>query len=67
MTKYEVRTINLVECHTPEEYTEAFAQSPVHYCKGLAEVRAFCGGNLRRERCGYSGVHNNIEYIATRC
>lgn len=67
MNKYAVKKINLAKIGTTEEYWEAVKNASIHYCKGLDEVREYCGGRLHRERCGYSGVNGNIEYVAVRC
>lgn len=32
----------------------------------LDDVWKFIGGRLKKHRCGYAGIRNNIEYILTR-
>jgi len=32
----------------------------------LEEVWKFIGGKLKKNRCGYSGIRNNIEYRLTK-
>jgi hypothetical protein len=32
----------------------------------LADVWAFIGGRLPRQRFGYAGIKNNVEYVLTR-
>ena len=67
MTKYMVRKIDLNKVKTHEEYWEEMKKSEIKYCDGLDEVTQYCGGKLKRERCGYSGIINNIQYVAERC
>ena len=37
-----------------------------HCCDGLSAVWDYCGGKLHRERCGYSGIYGQYEYVAVR-
>jgi hypothetical protein len=50
-----------------DHYYEEMKKAEIKYCDGLDEVTQYCGGKLKRERCGYSGIINNIQYVAERC
>lgn len=67
MTHYAVKRINLNNVKTTEDYWRAINNAPIHYCKGIAELREYCGGSLHRQRKGYSGINGSIEYVAERC
>lgn len=64
MNKYAVKVLDLNTIHTPEEHFEAFNAAPITYCDGLKAVWDYCGGKLHKQRCGYSGMRGNVEYIA---
>lgn len=66
MNTYRVKKINLTSVKTPDEYWEAVQKATVHYCHGLKELQAFCGGRLHRQRNGYAGANGQIEYVAER-
>lgn len=66
MNKYEVRKIDLRECKTIDERNRAYESADVKVCVGLREVWDYCGLRLHRNRAGYSGVINGIEYVAVR-
>ena len=65
-TKYEVKRIDWKKIITLEDYEKALRDGESTICYGLKEVFAYCGGKLKRERFGYNGMINTIEYIATR-
>ena len=67
MTIYRVKKINLKNIKTIEEYWDAVNKASIHYCNGLEELKDYCGGRLRRQRGGYSGINGDIEYVATPC
>ena len=67
MYTYEVKKINLSKVNNLDEYWDAVNKAQIKYCKGLKEVKEYCGGKLHRERCGYDGIKENIEYVAIRC
>ena len=67
MYTYKVKKINLSKVNNLDEYWDAVNKAQIKYCKGLKEVREYCGGKLHRERCGYAGIIGNIEYVAIRC
>ena len=67
MRTYQVKKINLKNIKTIGEYWDAVNKAPVHYCNGLEELRAYCGGRLHRQRAGYSGINGDIEYVAIPC
>lgn len=64
-TKYLVEKIKWDRQH-PENDAEAVKNAERKICCGLKEVFDFCGGKLKRERCGYAGCFGDIGYIATR-
>lgn len=66
MNTYMVKKINLTNVKTADDYFKAMSNAVVKYCVGLREVEDYCGGKLRREYNGYSGINGNTEYIATR-
>ena len=66
MNTYRVKKIDLSTVNNVVDYWEAVHRASVHYCTGLAEVRAYCGGSLHRERAGYAGINGSIEYVAER-
>lgn len=68
MNTYRVKVIIYPKerTYTTEEYREAVKKATVHYCKGLKELTAFCGGRLHRERNGYAGINGRVEYVAER-
>ena len=66
MTTYEVKKINLSKVKNLDDYWREVKYAPVHYCKGVKELREYCGGKLHRQRCGYSGINGNIEYVAIK-
>ena len=66
MNPYEVKKIDMSKVKTMDEYWAGVRSAPVHYCKGLKELREYCGGKLHRERHGYAGVNGSIEYVAVR-
>ena len=67
MNTYAVKKINLSKINNLDEYWNAVNRAQIKYCKGLKEVKEYCGGKLHRERCGYAGIIGNIEYVAIRC
>ena len=66
MTEYRVKKINLKNVNTLDEYWQAVNSAPVHYCKGIEELRAYCGGYLHRHRAGYAANYGDVEYIAEK-
>lgn len=62
---YAVKKIRM-DSESPLTFEQQIAHAPEHYCNGLAEVRAYCGGRLHR--CGYGYVGNNglFEFIVYR-
>ena len=67
MYTYKVKKINLSKVNNLDEYWDAVNKAQIKYCKGLKEVKEYCGGKLHRERNGYSGIIGDIEYVAIRC
>lgn len=67
MTKYIVRKLDTRNIKTIDEYNNLYNNAPIKYCLGLKNVELYCGGKLHKERCGYSGIINGIEYIAEKC
>lgn len=65
--QYRVKKIILKPNMNVDDYWNAVKESSVHYCYGLDELWAYCGGKLHRYRTGYSGINGNIEYVAERC
>ena len=65
-TKYLVQKIDWKNIDTMDDYKKALQNSERKVCYGLKEVFDYCGGKLKRERGGYSGMTNLCEYIATR-
>ena len=65
-TKYIVEKIDWSKIKTPEEYKKALQSCEKKICYGLEEVFAYCGGRLKRGRCGYGGFDGDIEYTAIR-
>ena len=66
MTQYRVKKIDISKAKNVDEYWEAVRKATVHYCNGIDELRAYCGGKLHRQRNGYAGINGNIEYVAER-
>ena len=64
--QYAVKKIDMSKVDTLEEYWKAVIIAPIHYCNGIKELDAYCGGRLPRQRDGYAGFVAGIEYIATR-
>lgn len=67
MNTYAVKKINLSKINNLDDYWDAVNKAQIKYCKGLKEVRGYCGGKLHRGKNGYSGTIGNIEYVAIRC
>lgn len=63
-TVYMVKRVNLSKVKDVDEYWDKVKKADVHYCNGLNELWDYCGGKLHRHRAGYSGIINNIEYVA---
>lgn len=66
MAQYRVKKIDISKAKNLDEYWKAVNNATVHYCNGLDELRAYCGGKLHRQRNGYAGINGNIEYVAER-
>ena len=66
MTEYKVKKINLKNCYDMDEYQKRAQNASVHFCKGQKELIEYCGGKLKKERCGYCGIIGDIEYIAEK-
>lgn len=66
MNTYRVKRIDLTGIKTPEEYWSRVETAGIVYCVGVKALRAYCGGRLHRERCGYAGINGNIEYVAEK-
>ena len=66
MNTYAVKKINLNNIKGGNDYFTEVQKATIKYCNGLQEVWEYCGGRLHRERAGYSGIINNIEYVAVR-
>ena len=43
-----------------------FCNTKVENFFTLSDVWAFLGFKLKRQRCGYSGMRNNVEYVLLR-
>lgn len=67
MNTYQVKKIYIKPNMTMDDYWDAVNKATIHYCEGIKELREYCGGKLHRERCGYSGINGNIEYVAEKC
>ena len=67
MNTYEVQKVAF-EKKTMDmnEYHRRLKEAEIKICHGLKEVWKFCGGKLHRERCGYSGIIGDYEYIVTK-
>lgn len=65
-TKYMVQKIEWKNIVTMDDYEKALQNSERKVCYGLKEVFDYCGRKLKKERCGYSGMTDHCEYIATR-
>ena len=65
-SKYEVKRVDTRNVNTLDEYKKSIHSATTVFCDSLTDVWEFCGGKLHRERCGYSGVKGNFEYIAVR-
>ena len=64
MNTYAVYKTDLNDYNKPiEEFSVVL---PVAYIEGLENVWKFCGGKLKRERCGYAGIIGRYEYSAIR-
>ena len=66
MTEYRVKRINLNGIKNIDDYNKAVFYAPIDYVKGLKALSEYCGGKLHRNRCGYSGINGDIEYVAER-
>ena len=67
MIQYRVKKINLDKVNNLDDYLDAASKASVKYCNGIKELREYCGGNLHRQRNGYSGINGNIEYVVEKC
>ena len=67
MTKYRVKKIDTRKANTIEDYNILISNAPIIYCNGIKELETYCGGKLHKQRCGYSGIIANFEYIAEKC
>lgn len=65
-TQYRVKRIILKPNMTIDDYWKAINEASVKYCNGIDELRRYCGGSLHKQRCGYSGINGNIEYVAEK-
>lgn len=66
MVQYAVKKINLEKVKNINDYWNEVQRASIKYCKGMEELRRYCGGKLHRQRHGYSGINGNIEYVAER-
>ena len=67
MNTYRVEKIKLKPGKmTVDEYNDARSKATIHYCKGMKEVIAFCGGRPQRVGYGYSGINGNTEYVVEK-
>lgn len=66
MVQYAVKKINLEKVKDINDYWCEVKRAEIKYCNGIEELRQYCGGKLYKQRCGYSGINGNIEYIAER-
>lgn len=67
MNTYRVKRVMLSKANGAAEYQNVVINTPVVYCKGIKELRQYCGGHLHRQGSGYFGVNGNIEYVAEKC
>lgn len=67
MTQYRVKKINLSNVNNTDEYWDAVKKANIHYCNGIKELKEYCGGKLHKQRNGYAGINENIEYVAEKC
>ena len=67
MQEYRVKKIDISKVNSVDDYWCAVKNARVYYCKGIKELRKYCGGHLHYVRCGYSGINGNIEYVAEKC
>lgn len=66
MTAYALYIIDLGKVTTPEEREAATRKIPNEYHSKLKDIEAHHGVTLRRERCGFSGIKGNTEYVAIK-
>ena len=64
--KWRLEVINLNDIEAKKYGGDRFLNTEVENFFTLSEVWTFLGFKLHKERCGYSGMRNNIEYILTR-
>ena len=62
---YAITTINHKE-QKQNSYGYNYNISPTIFRNGFDEVVKFLGGKPKRERCGWSCIKGNTEYIITR-
>lgn len=66
MTTYALYVIDHTTPMTIDEYNAKLREMPQHYFDKLREAEAFYGIKLRRERCGFSVLKGNTEYVAIK-
>lgn len=67
MNTYRVKRVMLNKANNAVGYQNAVINASVVYCKGIKELRQYCGGHLHRQGSGYFGANGNIEYVAEKC
>ena len=66
MVQYAVKKINLEKVKDINDYWNEVQKASIKYCNGMEELKQYCGGELHRQRHGYSGINGNIEYVVER-
>lgn len=64
--KWHLEIINWNDIQNKKYGGDIFLNTHVENFFTLDDVWTFIGGKLKKERYGYSGIKNNIEYRLTR-
>ena len=76
MTEYRVKKIKLDSNDSNNNYKaywDKVNKAPIKYCKGIKELRNYCGGTLHRisnlgvGKVAYSCYVGDYEYYAEKC
>lgn len=64
--KWHLEMVNWNDINAKKYGGDIFLNTQVENFFTLDEVWKYIGGRLKKYRCGYAGIRNNIEYILTR-
>lgn len=64
--KWHLEVINWSDVENKKYGGDVFLNTTVENFFTLDEVWNFIGFRLKKQRCGYSGIRNNVEYRLTK-